>query len=131
MTDDFFDKVHEATESRKQDCVSKGWKLYRNKQGEEVKLRHVLEKVAVWVKGIINIVDMGISFDHSGHAALPWAIVKYLMTVRAQVVRLSTPTNTREHRLASQISICSAVLSKALNLLLGLWRDMSSSRNCI
>ena len=111
MTDDLFvHKVHEATESKKQDCVSKGWKLYRNKQGEEVKLRHVLAKVVVWVEGIINIVDMGVSFDQSGHAALPWAIVKYLMTVSRQAVRFPKPTNTREHRLASQISICSAVL---------------------
>ncbi len=106
-------------------------KVYRNKQGEEVKLRHVLEKVSVWVKGIINIVDVGVSFDQSGHAALPWGIVKYLTTVRDHAVRVPKPTNTREYRLASQISMCSAVLWKALNLVLALWRDMSSSKNYI
>lgn len=124
-------KVQETTESKKQDCVSKGWEVYRNKQGEEVKLRHVLEKVSVWVKGIINIVDVGVFFDQSGHAALPWGIVKYLTTVRDHAVRVPKPTNTREYRLASQILMCSAVLLKALNLVLALWRDMSSSKNYI
>ena len=124
-------QIHEATESKKQDCVSKGWKVYRNKQGEEVKLRHVLAKVVVWVKGITNIVDVGVSFDQSGHAALPWAIVKYLMTVRDHVVRVPNPANTRAPRSAFQISMCSAVLSKASNLVLGLWRDTSSSKNYI
>ncbi len=36
-------KVQEATESKKKLCVAKGWRIYRNKHGEEVKLRHVLE----------------------------------------------------------------------------------------
>ncbi|MCJ1273175.1 hypothetical protein MMC21_000964 [Puttea exsequens] len=68
-------QVQEATNNKKELCLSKGWKIYRNKQGEEVKLRHVLEKVSKWVKGIIKVVDSGVSFDQSGHAALPWAIV--------------------------------------------------------
>ena len=71
LTFDCLKKVQEATESKKQECVSKGWKLYRNKQGDEVKLRHVLEKLSVWVKGVINVIDIGVSFDKSGHAALP------------------------------------------------------------
>ena len=77
----FVNKVQEATESKQKDCVSKGWRVYRNKDGEEVKLRHVLEKISVWVKEIIKIVDVGVSLDQSGHAALPWAVVKYLTTV--------------------------------------------------
>lgn len=77
----FINKVQEATESKKKDCVSKGWKLYRNKDGEEVKLRHVLENISTWVKAITKIIDVGVSLDQSGHAALPWAIVKYLTMV--------------------------------------------------
>ena len=75
-------KVQEATESKKELCVAEGWRIYRNKNGEEVKLRHVLEKISVWVKGIIKVFDVGVSMDQSGHAALPWAIVKYLTTVK-------------------------------------------------
>lgn len=77
----FVNKVQEATESNQKDCVSKGWTVYRNKDGEGVKLRHVLEKISVWVKEIIKIIDVGVSLDQSGYAALPWAAVKYITTV--------------------------------------------------
>ncbi len=77
----FVKKVQEATESNQKDCVSRGWKVYRNKDGEEVKLRHVLEKISIWVKEIIKIIDVGVSLDQSGYATLPWAVVKYLTTV--------------------------------------------------
>ena len=69
------------TESKQKACVENGWTIYRNKNGEEVKLRHVLEKISVWIKEIIKIIDLGVSFDQSGHAALPWAIVKYVTEV--------------------------------------------------
>lgn len=55
--------------------------MYRNKKGEDVKLRHVLEKISAWVTEIVNIVDVPVSFDPSGHAALPWAVIKFLVTV--------------------------------------------------
>ena len=77
----FVNKVQEATERNQKGCVSKGWRVYRNKDGEEVKLRHVLEKISVWVKEIIKIIDVGVLMDQSGYAALPWAVVKYLTTV--------------------------------------------------
>lgn len=77
----FVDKVQEVTEEKQKACVEKGWAVYRNKNGEEVKLRHVLEKTSVWVKELIKIVDVGVSADRSGHAALPWAIVKLITEV--------------------------------------------------
>ena len=83
-------KVQEATMSNKELCVAKGWRLYRNKDGEEVKIRHVLEKISVWVKEIIKVIDVGVSLDQSGHAALPWAIVKYLTTVGKHVANIET-----------------------------------------
>ena len=74
-------QIRVAAEDKKTLCVSKGWRVYRNKQGEEVKIRQVLEKLSVWVKGMLKVIDKGVAFDRSGHAALPWGIVKYLMTV--------------------------------------------------
>ena len=38
--------------------------------------------MSTWVKEAMKIVDVGISFDQSGHAALPWAIVKFMTEVR-------------------------------------------------
>ena len=74
-------KVHEATESAKEACVAKGWRVYRKKNGDEVKLRHVLEKLSKWVEDAIKVVDLGVSFDKSGHSALPWGTVKFIVTV--------------------------------------------------
>lgn len=62
-------------------CVAKGWKVFRRKNGEEVKLRHVLEKISVWLQASVNLVDAVVSSDHSGHVAVPWACVKFLITV--------------------------------------------------
>ena len=66
-------KVQEAIKDKKEYCVSKGRRIYRNKQDEEVKLRNVLEKISVRVDGIIKIINVGFTFDQSYHAALPWA----------------------------------------------------------
>lgn len=74
-------QVHEATENAKEACVAKGWNVYRKKNGEKLKLRHVLEKLSVWVESAIKVIDLGVSFDHSGHAALPWGVVKFIVTV--------------------------------------------------
>ncbi|KAL8792738.1 MAG: hypothetical protein Q9195_004625 [Heterodermia aff. obscurata] len=74
-------KVHEATENTKEACVKKGWRVYRKKNGDEVKLRHVLEKLSKWVEMAIKVTDVGVSFDQSGHSALPWGIVKFIVTV--------------------------------------------------
>ena len=42
--------------------------------------------MSTWVKEAIKIVDVGVSFDQSGHAALPWAIVKLITEVRLNAI---------------------------------------------
>ena len=79
-------KVQEATTRRQEACIKKGWTVYRNKNGEEVKLLHILQKTSTWVKEAIKIVDVGVSFDQSGQAALPWAMVKLLTEVRLNAI---------------------------------------------
>lgn len=86
-----FNQIQIATEKKKELCVDKGWNVWE-KNGEKVKLRHVLAKISVWVTEIIKIVDIGVSFDHSGHAALPWAVVKFIITVENQT---TNPVNAR------------------------------------
>lgn len=49
-----------------------------------MKLRHVLEKVSVWITEVIKVVDVVISFDKSGQAALPWGVVKFIISVRTE-----------------------------------------------
>ncbi len=94
----FVDKVQEVTEQKQKDCVKKGWTVYRNKNREEVKLRHVLEKTSVWVKELIKIIDVGVSADQSGHAALPWAIVKLITEVGGFILPILISTEIEEHR---------------------------------
>lgn len=55
--------------------------MFKNKKGEDVKLRHVLEKISVWVEGSIKLGDQLAAFDKSGQVALPWGVVKLLLTV--------------------------------------------------
>ena len=111
----FLDKVQKATKSSQDDCVKKGWKLYRNTKGEEVKLRHVLEKIHVWVGEIIKVVDIGVSADQSGHAALPWAIVKLIIEVGQYTLNSSKVAKAGESRLDFQVSMCSPRSRKVLN----------------
>ena len=91
----FVDKVQEVTETKQKACVEKGWTVYRNKNGEKVKLRLVLEKTSVWVKELLKIVDVGVSADQSGHAALPWAIVKLITEVGVIILQILTFTEMK------------------------------------
>ncbi|KAK3997931.1 hypothetical protein QBC44DRAFT_346703 [Cladorrhinum sp. PSN332] len=76
---DMLGTLKQAIESEKQCCIDKGWAVYKS-EGKEIKLRYVLEKISVWVNEIIPIVDQAVRFDASGNAAMPWAIVKLLVT---------------------------------------------------
>ncbi|KAI9040339.1 uncharacterized protein KD926_008296 [Aspergillus affinis] len=75
------ESVRNDADSRKEICRQKGWKVGENKHGEKVTLRHALEKVSVWVKETIKVVDVVVSMDKSGQAALPWAAIKFLISV--------------------------------------------------
>lgn len=74
-------QIQQATEDKKRVCEEKSWKIYTKKTGQKVTIRHLLEKLSVWVTESIKIVDTFISFDVSGHAAIPWAIIKFVITV--------------------------------------------------
>jgi hypothetical protein len=80
------DQVEAATLDSKAQCDKEDWVVYKKKNGEKVKLRPVLEKISYWVTKFKKIVDIAVSFDQSGHAALPWAVVGYIITVRKQII---------------------------------------------
>ncbi|PLB46372.1 hypothetical protein P170DRAFT_215217 [Aspergillus steynii IBT 23096] len=87
---DVLESIKIDTDSRKEICREKGWKVGENKNGEKVTLRHVLEKVSVWVKETIKVVDVVVSMDKSGQAALPWAAVKFLISIGTNDIALFT-----------------------------------------
>ena len=49
-------------------------------------LRDVFSKFAVWIQKFVEVGDVAVSYD-PGHAALPWAAVRFLLKVRSLSVR--------------------------------------------
>ena len=69
-----------ATEEKKKLCIQKRWK-YTRRNGETIILRDVLNKILTWVDKFKTVMDMVVQYD-PGHAALPWACVRFILQVR-------------------------------------------------
>jgi hypothetical protein len=70
--------VLNAVDKKKQLCIDNCWKYrYGNR---EIMIRDQLEKVAQWVKKFVAVGDAAAQYD-PGHAALPWAGVRFLLQV--------------------------------------------------
>lgn len=54
--------------------------LFTNKEGKEVRVRDVVDKVSGWVDQFIRIGNAAVQYDPA-HAALPWAEVRLLLQV--------------------------------------------------
>jgi hypothetical protein len=61
------------------DCRAKQWQC-RKPNGHKVYVRDILEKVAFWVDKVKETGDIIVQFDPV-HACLPWAGVRFLLTV--------------------------------------------------
>jgi hypothetical protein len=66
-------------EEKKTKCMENGWK-FKNRKGETVIVRGVLEKVVTWIDKFKDVGDLVVSYD-PGHAALPWAATRFLLQV--------------------------------------------------
>lgn len=66
--------------SKRQECVSKQWNLYTRKDGEKAKVRDVFEKLSGWIDKFKDVGDVIVQYD-PGHAALPWAAVRFCLQV--------------------------------------------------
>jgi hypothetical protein len=64
---------------RKDQCLRSRWK-YKNRNGEDVVLRDLMEKMAKWVNKFKEVGDVAVQYDPT-HAALPWAGVRFLLQV--------------------------------------------------
>jgi len=73
-------------EEKKEDCVKKQWVLYTNKDGEKVKVRDMLTKVAGWLDKFKEVGDVAVQFDAS-QASLPWAAVRALLQMTVNDVQ--------------------------------------------
>lgn len=69
-----------AVEERKKECKDRQWELKRNKGKNAIVLRDVFSKVATWMQKLVEVGDVAVSYD-PGHAALPWAGIRFLLKV--------------------------------------------------
>ena len=71
--------VLREVQSKKQPCMSQRLKYKRN-NGDSVLLYDVYGKIVKWVNTFKEIGDAAVQYD-PGHAALPWAVVRFLLQV--------------------------------------------------
>ena len=72
---DKLDELLSAVESRRHECEQRQWTI------KQVVLRDVFTKIARWIQKFIDVGDVTVQYD-PGHAALPWAALRFLLKVR-------------------------------------------------
>jgi hypothetical protein len=73
-------EVLQKVETKKADCIKNMWK-FKRKNGDEIILRDIFEKMVKWVDKFKDVGDAVVNYDPV-HAALPWAGVKLVLQVR-------------------------------------------------
>ena len=73
--------ILQSVERRKQECIDKQWKVRRGENKNAVVLRDIFAKIALWINKFMMVGDMAVQYDPV-HAALPWALVRFLLKVR-------------------------------------------------
>lgn len=68
------DELLSAVKNRRQECEQHQWAIKR------VVLRDVFTKIARWVAKFVEVGDVAVQYE-PGHAALPWAAVRFLLKV--------------------------------------------------
>lgn len=75
--------VLEATRAQRRRCEDKQWSF--SFKGKQILVRDVLESIISWTEKFKQVVDFAVSMDATGHAALPWACVKFCLEVRTRL----------------------------------------------
>ena len=74
--------ILEEVRKKKRLCIERRLK-YKRSNGESVVLYDVYEKMMKWVTKFKEVGDIAIQYD-PGHAALPWAAIRFFLQVRYQ-----------------------------------------------
>lgn len=78
--------ILEEVQKKKQACIERRLK-YKRKNGEFVVLYDVYEKMLKWVTKFKEVGDVAMQYD-PGHAALPWAAIRFFLQVRYRELSL-------------------------------------------
>ena len=74
------DDLLAAVADKKRECQQKQWTVQRGPGRNAVVLRDVFTKIATWIEKFVECGDSVVQYD-PGHAALPWAAVRFLLKV--------------------------------------------------
>ena len=72
-------QVLTSVQKKKNNCVTNQWS-YTTK-GKKIKIRDLCDKIIHWTTKFEEVGDFLVSMDVTGHAALPWAAVKFVIEV--------------------------------------------------
>ena len=67
-------------QKKKQDCLTRRLK-HKRSNGDSVHIYDVCEKIVKWVNTFKEVGDAAVQYD-PGHAALPWAAIRFFLQVR-------------------------------------------------
>jgi hypothetical protein len=76
---DIAEEVLKTAKSQQEKCVSKEYSFKFD--GKDISIRQVLGNVMDWVEKFKKIIDFAVSLDKSGHTALPWACINFVLEV--------------------------------------------------
>jgi hypothetical protein len=71
--------ILELVQTKNDESAKKQWSF--SFRGKQVVVREVLQNIMKWTEKFQKIVDFAVSMDVSGHAALPWACIKFCLEV--------------------------------------------------
>lgn len=73
-------------QKKKQDCLTRRLK-YKRSNGDSVHIYDVCEKIVKWVNTFKEVGDAAVQYD-PGHAALPWAAIRFFLQVAVNDVQI-------------------------------------------
>ncbi|KAI9733106.1 MAG: hypothetical protein M1834_003653 [Cirrosporium novae-zelandiae] len=65
---------------KRDECAKKQWVFYTHKNGEKVRVRDIFNRISGWINKFKEVGDAAVQYD-PGHAALPWAVVRFLLQI--------------------------------------------------
>jgi hypothetical protein len=68
-----------TVQEKQKECIEKQWSIPGG-TGNTIKIRDIFTKITKWIEKFIEVGDVAVQHD-PGHAALPWAAVRFILKV--------------------------------------------------
>jgi hypothetical protein len=68
-----------AVQDKQKECIEQQWSIPGG-TGNTIKIRDIFTKITKWIEKFIEVGDAAVQYD-PGHAALPWAAVRFILKV--------------------------------------------------